>query len=158
MIKIYMIFIELLLILCIYEIYSETISINDKNLDININPKFLNKLYEIEDKCTTIAVGKKAGIEGPMASHTADCSNCDFRINKVSARDYDVNNSTSASFAKLMRPIYLYRNGYPSTVSSLRGKTWDPNNLEGNPEQIAAWGPESPIITYIEQVNFFFFF
>ena len=35
------------------------------------------------DKCTTIVVGPKAGIEGPMTTHTADCSDCDFRIGKV---------------------------------------------------------------------------
>ena len=35
------------------------------------------------DKCTTIAVGPKAGIYGPMATHTADCADCDFRIGKV---------------------------------------------------------------------------
>lgn len=36
-----------------------------------------------EDKCTTIAVGPKAGIDGPMTTHTADCADCDFRISKV---------------------------------------------------------------------------
>ena len=35
------------------------------------------------DRCTTIIVGKKAGVSGPMNTHTADCSDCDFRINKV---------------------------------------------------------------------------
>lgn len=35
------------------------------------------------DKCTTIIVGKTAGTEGPMTTHTADCSDCDFRIAKV---------------------------------------------------------------------------
>ena len=35
------------------------------------------------DKCTAIIVGKSAGTEGPMTTHTADCSDCDFRIAKV---------------------------------------------------------------------------
>lgn len=35
------------------------------------------------DRCTTIVVGPKAGIEGAMTTHTADCANCDFRIGKV---------------------------------------------------------------------------
>jgi hypothetical protein len=44
----------------------------------------MTSLDEYEgDKCTTIVVGPKAGIEGPMASHTADCADCDFRIGKV---------------------------------------------------------------------------
>lgn len=37
------------------------------------------------DRCTTIIVGPKAGVEGAMTTHTADCLNCDFRINKVGA-------------------------------------------------------------------------
>lgn len=38
-----------------------------------------------EDKCTTIVVGPKAGIEGPMTTHTSDCADCDFRISKVTS-------------------------------------------------------------------------
>lgn len=33
-----------------------------------------------EDRCTTIVVGGKAGVDGPMTTHTSDCSNCDFRL------------------------------------------------------------------------------
>ncbi len=40
------------------------------------------------DKCTTIVVGPAAGIGGPMTTHTADCADCDFRLNKVPARDH----------------------------------------------------------------------
>lgn len=40
------------------------------------------------DKCTTIVVGASAGVTGPMNTHTADCSDCDFRINKVPAKDW----------------------------------------------------------------------
>jgi hypothetical protein len=38
------------------------------------------------DKCTTIIVGKTAGSEGPMTTHTADCSDCDFRLAKVNIK------------------------------------------------------------------------
>jgi hypothetical protein len=37
------------------------------------------------DKCTTIIVGAKAGVDGPITSHTADCADCDFRLGKVFA-------------------------------------------------------------------------
>jgi hypothetical protein len=40
------------------------------------------------DRCTTIVVGPKAGIEGPMTTHTADCANCDFRVAKVHIDHY----------------------------------------------------------------------
>jgi hypothetical protein len=41
-------------------------------------------IVDIEaDRCTTVIVGAKAGIEGPMTTHTADCANCDFRLGKV---------------------------------------------------------------------------
>jgi hypothetical protein len=40
------------------------------------------------DKCTTIIVGKTAGAEGPMTTHTADCSDCDFRLSKVTKENF----------------------------------------------------------------------
>jgi hypothetical protein len=51
-----------------------------------------------------------------------------------------------------MRPLYIYRGPYPSVVSPHRGATWHPSNLEGTPEQLAAWGNESIITGYIPQV------
>jgi hypothetical protein len=98
----------------------------------------------VEDRCTTIIVGKDAGTEGTMASHTADCADCDFRINKVPAMDWPEGT---------MRPLYRYKNQYPATVSSMRGTTWLPENLQGNEEQITAWGKESPVTAYIPQVG-----
>ena len=49
------------------------------------NDQISDKVFEqVEaDRCTTIVVGPKAGIEGPMTTHTADCLNCDFRVAKV---------------------------------------------------------------------------
>ena len=95
------------------------------------------------DRCTAIIVGAKAGTEGPMTTHTADCSDCDFRINKVPARDWP---------AGTMRPLYEYKGNYPGTVSKHRGDTWHPRNLEGTPAQLKAWGTESKITGYIPEV------
>jgi hypothetical protein len=81
-----------------------------------------------------------------MTTHTSDCSNCDFRVNKVPAKDWPKGS---------IRPLYLYRGQYPSTISTLRGATWDPNNLEGTPEQVHAWGKESMTTGYIPEVNIF---
>lgn len=97
------------------------------------------------DRCTSIAVGPEAGVDGPMNTHTADCANCDFRINKVPPMDWPEG---------AMRPLYLYKGDYPSTVSTRRGATWHPDNLEGTPEQLKAWGRESVITGYIPQVSF----
>ncbi|RYY71571.1 hypothetical protein EON63_21600 [archaeon] len=103
-------------------------------------------LFNVEiDKCTSIAVGATAGTEGPMNTHTADCANCDFRINKVPPKDWP---------AGSMRPLYVYKSDYPATVSPHRGATWHPSNLEGTPEQLAAWGEESVITGYIPQVSY----
>lgn len=96
------------------------------------------------DRCTTIAAALGAGTEGPMATHTSDCSSCDFRIAKVPARDWP---------RGAMRPLYEYRGEYPATVSPHRGETWSPHNLEGTPEQIKGWGNESKITGYIPQVE-----
>lgn len=52
-----------------------------------------------------------------------------------------------------MRPLYIYHGAYPSVVSRNRGATWDPANLQGTPEQLAAWGNESLITGYIPQVR-----
>lgn len=95
------------------------------------------------DRCTAIIVGRKAGASGPMTTHTADCSDCDFRINKVPAKDWPAGSK---------RPLYIYKGNYPSLITTTRGATWLPNNLEGTPDQIKAWGTESIITGYIPQV------
>lgn len=99
------------------------------------------------DRCTSIVVGPLAGTTGPMNTHTADCSDCDFRINKVPAQDWPANS---------VRPLYLYKGNYPALVTSRRGATWHPDNLEGTHEQLKAWGKESPITGYIPQVCAYF--
>lgn len=52
-----------------------------------------------------------------------------------------------------LRPIYRYKNTYPSTVALNRGSTWHPSNLQGTPEQLQFWGNESIILHYIPQVT-----
>jgi hypothetical protein len=52
-----------------------------------------------------------------------------------------------------MRPLYLYKGTYPATITSVRGTTWHPDNLEGTQEQLEAWGQESPITGHIPQVS-----
>lgn len=100
------------------------------------------------DKCTSIIVAKGAGVEGPMTTHTADCADCDFRINKVPAMDWPKGST---------RKLYQYRGSYPATVVSDRGKTWHPDNLEGTPQQIDQWKEmEKTMVTgVIPQVRFF---
>jgi hypothetical protein len=74
----------------------------------------------------------------------SDCADCDFRIGKVAAQDWPEDSQ---------RPLYQYKGAYPSTITSSRGKTWHPDNLEGTKEQITEWGLESPITGYIPQVS-----
>lgn len=66
-----------------------------------------------------------------------------FYVSQVPAKDWA---------AGTRRPLYLYKGNYPSTVTTLRGATWHPSNLEGTKEQIEAWGQESVITGYIPQV------
>jgi hypothetical protein len=74
------------------------------------------------EKCTTILVSKGAGTEGPMTTHTADCANCDFRVNKVPPMDWKEGDQ---------RAMYVYKGSYPSQVIENRGTTWSAANLEG---------------------------
>lgn len=97
------------------------------------------------DRCTAIIVGPKASIGGSMTTHTSDCSNCDFRLSKIPARDWPEGS---------LRPLYLLKYSYPATVSYIRGDAWLPQDLEGTPEQLKAWGNESVITGYIPQVSY----
>jgi hypothetical protein len=96
------------------------------------------------DKCTTIVVGGTAGINGPMNTHTSDCADCDFRINKVPARDWP---------AGAKRPLYLYKSNYPMMVIPDRGDTWASSNLEGSADQLAVWNTETPTTGFVPQVS-----
>jgi hypothetical protein len=96
------------------------------------------------DRCTTMVTGRKAGKHGPMATHTADCLDCDFRVNKVPAADHPPGS---------VRNIYLFKGDYPQTLASDRGATWQPSNLEGSDEQKAAWGTLSDVVMTIPEVS-----
>ena len=52
------------------------------------------------DRCTSILVGAHAGTQGPMTTHTADCSDCDFRINKTPSQDHKEGS---------VRKLYVYK-------------------------------------------------
>ena len=78
-----------------------------------------------------------------MVTHTADCLDCDFRLNKVPAQDWPEG---------AMRDTYEYKNNYPGTVTTDRGETWHPSNLEGTPNQISAWGVKSTLTGQVPQV------
>lgn len=79
-----------------------------------------------------------------MTTHTSDCSNCDFRLSKIPARDWSEGS---------LRPLYLLKYSYPATVSHVRGDAWLPHDLDGTPEQLKVWGNESVITGYIPQVS-----
>ena len=109
--------------------------------DINADAPYLG----FGGKCTSMAISAGASVDGPMVSHTSDCMDCDFRVNKVEAATYDKNTDK--------RTLYEYRGSYPATLTKDRGKTWHPSNLEGSNEQIEAWGSESIITGSIPQVE-----
>lgn len=95
------------------------------------------------DKCTTIIGGRKAGVDGPIVSHTSDCLDCDFRLGKVPARDWPTGST---------RPLYVYRENYPNQVSTERGATWQPDNLQGSSDQVAFWRAHNITTGFIPQV------
>ena len=104
----------------------------------------LQSIPEDTDKCTTIIVGPGASPDGVLVTHTADCADCDFRMNKVPRRKH-------ADGSK--RKIYIYKNTYPAMITEGRGETWKASNLEGTAEQKAAWGTESEIVSTIPEVS-----
>jgi dipeptidase len=77
-----------------------------------------------------------------MTTHTSDCGDCDWRINKVPAMDWP---------AGSMRPIYLTYGPYPRQVREDRGETWSKANLEDLPQK-GEWEKQNLIIGYIPQV------
>lgn len=98
------------------------------------------------DKCTAIVVGRLATKDGStMTTHTADCAECDWRINKVPSQTYH---------SGALRPIYLITGAYPRQVRDDRGKTWSPDNLENIPVLRPQWERmRGDIIGYIPQVE-----
>lgn len=106
----------------------------------------LSEIITSYDKCTAMAVGKSASKTGsPMTTHTADCAECDWRVNKVPSQDWP---------AGAMRPIYLLSGAYPRQVREDRGQTWSKANLEQGMPQLEKWHAleNKTIIGYIPQV------
>mmetsp|Transcript_27697 Transcript_27697/g.30243 ORF Transcript_27697/g.30243 Transcript_27697/m.30243 type:complete len:693 (-) Transcript_27697:307-2385(-) len=98
----------------------------------------------VQDKCTAILVGAKASTTGsPMTTHTSDCGDCDWRVNKVPARDWP---------AGSQRPVYLTKGSYPRQVRDDRGETWSRANLEDLPQK-ELWAQQNLIIGYVPQVE-----
>ena len=102
-------------------------------------------VYGFSDACTSIAVGRKATVDGStFATHTADCAECDWRINKVTAADWP---------AGSQRPIYALTGTYPKQVREDRGFTWSVKNLEQGSVHTPRWEKmKGDIIGYIPQV------
>ncbi|RHY22445.1 hypothetical protein DYB32_009502 [Aphanomyces invadans] len=91
--------------------------------------------------CTIVAVGKEASTTGaPMAVHSADCGNCDFRLGKVPQK-------TFAPGA--MRDVVRFRLQYPRYVGEARGDVFREANVD---KSIFNWS-NTPAIGQIPQVN-----
>jgi dipeptidase len=103
----------------------------------------VDQRVQATDRCTAIAVGGGASTTGsPMTTHTADCMECDWRINKVPARDWPEGT---------MRPVYALSGSYPRQVRDDRGFTWSKANLENLPQR-GEWEKQNIVIGYIPQV------
>ena len=72
-----------------------------------------------------------------------DCAECDWRVNKVPARDWPIGS---------LRPIYLLSATYPKQVREDRGETWHPDNLEDMPQRPQWEKMRGDILGYIPQV------
>jgi len=71
-------------------------------------------------ECTTIIVGREASVDGSViATHSNDCSDCDFRMAYVPARNHS---------AGAQRPVFGFaEGGYPKIVSR-RAKIYEPRD------------------------------
>ena len=99
--------------------------------------------------CTTMGFGTSATSDGStMITHTADCKDCDFRLDKTPPANHDLDLNPN-------RPVYRYRRQYPRLVAEERGSTWQPTNLES--EFSSDWSSkeyiDSQIVGYIPQVS-----
>eukprot|EP01040_Poterioochromonas_malhamensis_P010775 gene10773-11744_t len=109
----------------------------------SLEKKVIDQRVYAKDRCTAIAVGGKASTTGsPMTTHTADCMECDWRVNKVPARDWPEGS---------MRPVYQIKAAYPRQVREDRGWTWSKENLENLPPR-KAWEKQNFKIGEIPQV------
>ena len=96
-------------------------------------------------ECTTIAIGNKGTVDGStLVSYNADCSECDWRANKVPRMSYPLGSQ---------RPVYLLSGSYPLHVREDHGFTWDPSNLEQSQFNEEWKKMRGRILGYIPQVE-----
>ena len=113
--------------------------------DPDTRASFRSQYPNDNDRCTTIAMGTGATVDqSTLLTYNADCAECDWRVNKVPAKDWP---------AGSMRPVYLLSGAYPRQVRSDRGATWMLENLEDLPQR-AEWEKlkNKEIIGHIPQV------
>jgi len=99
------------------------------------------------DACTTLAIGRKASVDGSvMSTHSNDGGGTtDPRLVKIPSRDYDLTASPV-----IMRPIYASPENYPRYVGRERGAPeYYSENCEAGKLNCADFKP----IGYIPQVN-----
>ena len=101
-----------------------------------------NKVYEDNQKCTSIGVGKTAMADGStVTTHNNDCKECDIRITHVPAMDWP---------AGSLRPIHDIRDHYPryfedpGSELNVHGPDYDPIKVDTS---IYNW-------TYIQPMGF----
>ena len=110
-----------------------------------VSARYQSKDQFMNDHCTTIVVGKDGTKDkSTLLTYNADCAECDWRINKVAARDWP---------ASSMRPVYLLSGAYPRQVRDDRGVTWSPDNLENLPQREEWMTMRGEIIGHIPQVD-----
>jgi dipeptidase len=81
--------------------------------------------YKMAEGCTSVVVGHEATTNAAtVTSHTNDCLNCDFRLAKVPAADYDEGST---------RPAYSSRDAYPRFLGEGRGENYLPENTDTSP-------------------------
>jgi dipeptidase len=144
-----------LLISCLAVVSAVDVIIDLKSKEIqkainDLSPDQLKELSELigtRDRCTTIAVGPGATTDGStINTHNSDCADCDWRVNKVPAKDWAPGS---------LRPVYQPYSPYPSRVNNDRGRTWRVDNLEHLPQR-KVWETlpaAQTILGYIPQVN-----
>ncbi|KDO27012.1 hypothetical protein SPRG_07724 [Saprolegnia parasitica CBS 223.65] len=110
-------------------------------LVLAVSALLLDAVASAKDRCTAILVGAQASTSGsPMTTHSNDCPDCDFRLAKIPAIEYE---------AGAMRPVFAPTSQYPRYVGSDRGPVYAPEKLD---DRFYDWTASQPI-GQIPQVN-----
>ena len=108
------------------------------------------KLADGRDQCTTIIISPKASVDGSaMVTYTADCEDCDFRMNKVPPMSWPENS---------LRAIYLSKGAYPLRIAEDRGYTYSKENLDKSLPQVSFFVAFRLIKVVSSKLTFFFSF